>query len=395
MSLSLYKTDFANCLERAATLLAGPVRAVYFEWEAQKLLRKRLKIESRIGFSGHDPILNFGAKRRPDMVTGFDLCSLRIGDRTVPLVQVSPPSLDYTNSLDDFWVVQTHDLAMISRFVRRLSRNAIKSVAPVMDEADQHRLLQNTIGFLRSPREPFRRFRIPKKRGVLLLGAPGNGKTMACRWLAGECSKVGLMWRSVSAQEYRSARANDSLGELFHLDRPGVVLFDDFDLGIRDRDQAGANDDHSVFLSELDGMASRCGIVFLFTSNARLNQLDPAFRRPGRIDVIMEFRAPDVALRRRYLAECWQAEIAAQVDLEEIATITEGLNFAELEELRKLLVLDYLETDQWNWPRAWQAFNSGRGPTTVHKIGFGKTLAEGAATPALTKRELLEARDRE
>jgi cell division protease FtsH len=324
------------------------------------------------------------------MTVGFELCSLRIGQQTVPLVQVVLPYLPNSDTPDDFWVVQQRDLPIVSRYVRRLTRSALRTVPPVMVEDERRRLWQNTVGFLRSPREPFRRFRIAKKRGVLLLGAPGNGKTMACRWLSGECSKAGLKWRSVTSQEYRSARQDNSLGELFHLDRPGVVLFDDFDLGIRDRDQVSPNEDHSTFLSELDGMASRGGVVFLFTSNARLSQLDPAFRRPGRIDVIMEFRAPDFALRRRYLSECWQTEIAAQLDLDEIATVTDGLNFAELEELRKLLVLDYLETDEWNWPRAWQAFNTGRGPNNTRKIGFSKTPAEAATLLAPT-RELLEA----
>jgi len=389
MSLSSYQSDIEYCLERAGTLLCGPVRAVYFEWEPSKLLRKRLRIETRIGLSGPDPQLTLGEERRPEMTVGFELSSLRIGQQTIPLVRVALPYLPYASTPGDFWVVQQRDLALVSRYVRRLSRNAVRTVAPVMAEGDRRRLWQNTVGFLRSPREPFRRFRIAKKRGVLLLGAPGNGKTMACRWLSGECDKAGLMWRSVTSQEYRSAREDNSLGELFHLDRPGVVLFDDFDLGIRDRDQSGPNEDHSTFLSELDGMASRRGVVFLFTSNARVGQLDPAFRRPGRIDVIMEFRAPDLAMRRRYLDECWQQEITAQLDVGEIAAVTDGLNFAELEELRKLLVLDYLETEEWNWPRAWQSFNTGRGPRNVAKIGFGKPAVEPAQIAA-PERELLE-----
>lgn len=199
------------------------------------------------------------------------------------------------------------------------------------------------------------------------------------------------MWRNVSAQEYRHARENNTLGELFHLDRPGVVLFDDFDLGIRDREQGGPNADHSTFLCELDGMAGRCGVVFLFTSNAKLKELDPAFRRPGRIDVIMEFRAPDALFRRRFLDECWQEEIAATLDLDEIVDATHGLSFAELEELRKLLVLDYLETDEWSWPRAWQTFNAGRGPRAARPIGFGAAPDEPLAADAET-RLLIEAR---
>lgn len=390
MSLSIYKTDFDACLERAATLLCGPVCAVNLEWEASKLLRKRMRVEARAGLTEAGPLVLFGAEKKTELQVGYELCSLRIGQQTIPVVQVILPYRRSSCSPHDFWVVQQCDVALLRRYVRRKSRAALRNEPPVMSDDDRSRLWKNTVGFLRSSQNRFRRFRIAKKRGVLLLGAPGNGKTMACRWLYGECARAGLLWRNVSVQEYRSSREDNSLGELFHLDRPGVVLFDDFDLGIRDRDQTGATGDHSTFLSELDGMASRAGVVFLFTSNARLNQLDPAFRRPGRIDVIMEFHAPDIALRRRYLTERWQEEIAECVELDEIAAITEGLNFAELEELRKLLVLDYLETDEWNWPRAWQAFNAGRGPKSTRKIGFGEPVLPPPV--AIREREMVEAR---
>ncbi|HEY2839105.1 MAG TPA: ATP-binding protein [Pirellulales bacterium] len=394
MSLSHYQADFDYCLQRAAALLCGPVRAIDFDWEPTKLLRKRLKVEARIGLSGSDPLVSLGSEKQPRLQVGLEVCSLRIGQQTVPLVQVVLPYLPKANTPGDFWVAQQADVPLIAKYIRRLSRNAVRSRPPIMAEEDRRRLWQNTVGFLRSPREPFRHFGISKRRGVLLLGAPGNGKTMACRWLGGECRRNGLKWRNVSVQLYRKAREENSLGELFHLDRPGVVLFDDFDLGIRDRQQAGPNEDHSTFLSELDGMASRCGVVFLFTSNARLRELDPAFRRPGRIDVIMEFRPPDAGLRRRFIEECWQGEIATSLDVDRIIEATEGLSFADLEELRKLLALDYLETGDWDWDRAWQTFNAGRGPSNTKPIGFGKPGPSQPEESGVIKRELLEAKRR-
>jgi len=370
------------------------VRAIEFDWEASKLLRKRFRSEARLGLSGPDPVIALGSEKQPTLSVGLELSSLRIGHQTIPLVEVELPCNPYSSSPSSFWVVQERDLGVLQRFVRRLTRLAIHSDPPLMVEEERNRLWQNTVGFLRSPREPFRRFRIAKKRGVLLLGKPGNGKTMACRWLSGECTRVGLRWRSVSAQEYREAREGNSLGELFHLDRPGIVLFDDFDLGIRNRDHAGPSEDHSTFLSEMDGMAGRCGVVFLFTSNARVAQLDPAFRRPGRIDVIMEFHSPDAALRRRFLNERWQPEIHDSVAIDEITAATDGLSFAEIEELRKLLVLDYLATDEWNWPRAWRTFNHGRGAGAATPIGFSGAIAATVEVRAEPARELIEAKGR-
>ena len=77
-----------------------------------------------------------------------------------------------------------------------------------------------------------RKYGASVKRGVMLLGSPGNGKTMACRWLASECRRLGLAWRSVTAEEYEQARAERSVPELFYLDTPGIVLFDDFDAAL-------------------------------------------------------------------------------------------------------------------------------------------------------------------
>lgn len=181
MSLSMYQTDFEYCLKRAGTLLCGPVRAIDLQWEPLKLLRKRLKVEARLGLNGPDPLVELGSEKRPELQVGFELSSLRIGQQTIPLVQVVLPCQPNSCTPDDFWVVQECDLALLQRYVRGLSRNSVHSVPPVMAEEDRRRLWQNTVGFLRSPREPFRRFKISKKRGVLLLGAPGNGKTMACR----------------------------------------------------------------------------------------------------------------------------------------------------------------------------------------------------------------------
>src|SRR5262249_36582767 len=147
---------------------------------------------------------------------------------------------------------------------------------------------------------------------------PGNGKTMACRWLFRECRRYRLRWRNVSISDYQQARTNHGVGKLFHLDRPGIVLFDDLDFGIRDREATGASVDHTTFLSELDGVSGRRGTVYLFTSNARLSDLDPAFRRPGRIDVVMEFRSPTAALRKRYIGERWQDEVRAAIADQEV-----------------------------------------------------------------------------
>jgi SpoVK/Ycf46/Vps4 family AAA+-type ATPase len=242
-----------------------------------------------------------------------------------------------------------------------------------MREGDRRRLWMETIGFLSRGRQELEKYGVPQKRGILLLGTPGNGKTMACRWLLSLCHKCGLRWRSVSALEFAGAREAGDVRELFELDGPGIILFDDLDQALRDRD--GYESDRSTFLTELDGLHPRQGIVYLFTSNVQVNQLDPAFRRPGRIDLFIHFPRPDAELRRRFVVEHWHADIAGALDIDEVTSATEGLSFAEMDEIKKLLVLRFLEVGVWDWKWAWSAYGDGhRGGNATQRIGFNSPV---------------------
>jgi hypothetical protein len=94
----------------------------------------------------------------------------------------------------------------------------------------------------------------------------------------------------------------------------------------------------------------------LFTSNAKVKDIDPAFRRPGRIDQIIHFPRPDAPLRRRLIEEHWPKEIVENIPVAEVVENTEGKCFAEVEELKKLLVMRFLDTRAWDWPWAWESF---------------------------------------
>ena len=213
-------------------------------------------------------------------------------------------------------------------------------------------------GFLTRGRELLKQYDVPQKRGILLMGEPGNGKTMACRWLRSQCYRQGLGWRYVRAEYYERARMDGDVQAVFDLEDPGVILFDDFDLGVRNREEYGPTSHHSTFLGELDGVDAHIGVVYIFTTNAQLSDLDPAFLRPGRIDQVVQFPRPDAELRRRMIQEHWHADIRQALDVEFIVTATDGLSFAELTELKKLLVLHFLDEKKWDWDWAWKIFQT-------------------------------------
>jgi hypothetical protein len=265
---------------------------------------------------------------------------------------------------------------------RRLYRIALKcrlqeeppGLAPVLPDDQLDVLYKNTIGYLETRNlEKIRQYGGRAKRGVLLTGPPGNGKTMACRWIWEQCRQRRWEYRLVTPDNYREARSQGSIANLFGVQRRGIVFFDDMDLALRDRERVRETEDQAVFLSAMDGIQANEGVVFVFTTNCALELIDRAFKRPGRLDVVLNFRAPDAELRRRLLGR-WHAEIQEAIGLEEAVASTEGYSFAEVEELRNLLVMRFVDVQAWDWDWALKQFAINRSELTARPakhVGFG------------------------
>jgi SpoVK/Ycf46/Vps4 family AAA+-type ATPase len=217
-----------------------------------------------------------------------------------------------------------------------------------------------------------RQFGVAARRGVLLQGSPGNGKTMACRWLRARCRRHGFSWKSITPDELDAAREKHAVTALLQPESPGLVLLDDFDILLRQRSEEGHTPQQTALLAALDGVAAKTPAVYLFASNLRIDEINPAVRRPGRIDIILQFDAPDSALRRRLIVERWPSELVAAIDVERAVADSAGWSFAELEEARKLLVLNFAETGQWSWAQAGAAMRQRRDACAPKRpIGFG------------------------
>jgi hypothetical protein len=380
MHLRQFQSDQQHCLRLAAEALGEPVRAVALDFGVEEPLLKRLRRVARLGLDGGPAVVRFVDERHGHALEfGIELYAAQIDGVDVRLAYVIGPRHWHANASSyEFWAVPRRHYRRFYRFVRRILRARQCQAAPLLRPHELARLWNNTIGFLRHGDEALKRYGVPQKRGVLLLGEPGNGKTMACRWLRDQCNRFRLGWNAVTAEEFESARGEGNAHTLFQLDRPGVILFDDIDLGLRDARGGGHTGPQSTLLCGMDGLEMHCGVVYLFTSNARVEDLDPAFRRPGRIDVVMQFPRPDAELRRRFIAEHWHADLAAGINIERAVGDTEGLSFAELDEVKKLLVLGYLESERWDWQAAWESFKCGRTPADGRRaIGFNHREARG------------------
>ncbi len=346
--------QYRHLLKYASGCFQGPARGFTLCYEsARRLLQEARKLSTH-DVDGLPAVRQFTEGTTGNYVQfGLTEYVLRLGGRTFRLLRfVNHLDGNRDLALDNFWMIAAGDYLAFYRVFRRLSDERLNSPPPLMTPSERERLWKNTVGFLQRGEDALKRFGVPLKRGVLLMGSPGNGKTTACRWLETEAGRLGYQWRSISSDDYQNACARGAASHLFQLDQPGIILFDDLDHALRSREETGGGLEQTRFLSELDGIRLRQGVVYLFTTNAGIEDLDPAFRRPGRIDHMIRFGPPADDLRREFIRDYWPPEIAERVPLERAVAETAGLSFAELDEIKKQMVLGYLDSHRWDWNEA-------------------------------------------
>ncbi len=298
----------------------------------------------------------------PGMTHGLRL--YRLGDITYARAYCSTATGLAATGFN-IYIVDRCDYLRLYRRVAELKRKPAAAVLPpVMSTAHRDTLWRNTVDFL----DPDNLKRITgyggrAKRGLLLTGPPGNGKTSACRWIQEEAERRGWVAKTVSPDDYQAARKAcnpaEAVKELFEANGRGVVFFDDLDIALRDREAVKETDDQAVFLSALDGIAVNEGVVYVFTTNCPVELIDPAFRRPGRIDLTLHFPKPDADLRRQLVCR-WHPELRAAVGEEAVVADSAGMSFAEIDELKNLLVLRFLDANEWDWGWAREQFRANR-----------------------------------
>jgi len=208
-----------------------------------------------------------------------------------------------------------------------------------VDEAKEE--LQEIVDFLKDPQQ-FTTLggKIPK--GVLLVGSPGNGKTLLSRAVAGEAN---VPFFSVSGSEFTemfvgvgASRVRDLFTQAEKA-APCIIFIDEIDAVGRHRGAGigGGNDEREQTLNqllvEMDGFQENKGIIILAATN-RADVLDPALLRPGRFDRQVVVPSPDVKGRLGVLkVHTRKTPLAADVNLEAIAKGTSGFSGADLQNL--------------------------------------------------------------
>ncbi len=185
----------------------------------------------------------------------------------------------------------------------------------------------------------FKRFGIKPPRGILLYGPPGTGKTMLARAVAHSSNAAFIKMSGPELVQKYLGEGARLVREIFQMAKekaPSILFIDEIDAvgGIRVPGSTDGSEEVNrtmmQLLAELDGFEDR-GDVKVIAATNRIDMLDPALLRPGRFDKKIEVHLPDKEGRKSiFTIYTRRMPVDKEVDLDELATITEGASGADI-----------------------------------------------------------------
>jgi len=241
----------------------------------------------------------------------------------------------------------------------------------VLDAETKADIKANTVDFLRRSDE-WSKYGISLKRGILLAGEPGTGKTIICKALMGEADGITCITTNGYALD-----DDDYVTELYELAQdlsPSIVFIEDIDLIGQNRMEFGYQRGPALLslLSVMDGVEEQRDVVTVATTNC-LETLDKALReRPSRFDRVIRLTRPSLDERRELVRRLCQKIPLDEVTQEYIAARAGNCTPAQLQEIVYSLVIQHpsqqpeLAVSKANIDRAISRINDrGR-----HRLGF-------------------------
>ncbi len=214
------------------------------------------------------------------------------------------------------------------------------------------------------------------KRGLLLHGPPGTGKTHTVRYLTRRLASTTIILLTGT-----SIRFIDQAAALARRLQPSMVVLEDVDLVATDRDYTpDGNPLLFSLLEAMDGIGADADVTFVLTTN-RADILETALAdRPGRVDLAVEIPRPDLRCRERLL-RVYARDLSVDADLTQVAADTEGITASFVKEMIRRTVLVSLR--------------EGQSPPILRGSYFAEVLAEmNSEHHALTRSLLGMAADR-
>ncbi len=231
------------------------------------------------------------------------------------------------------------DPAIHGGLVQAIGFRAIKQVRAsdlVLPEAVQRLIERSVVGFCNHG-ALLERLGIELKRGILLHGPPGTGKTSISLYLAGLLPHFTVCF--VSGERLLYPRAICQMARYL---QPAMVVFEDIDLIAQQRDANGLATVLGELMNQIDGCEPTDQVLFVMNTNS-LDRLESAVRnRPGRVDQIVEVPLPDRDGRRRLLA-AFARRVRLAGDLDKVLDATRDMSPAMLKEIVKRSVVLAIE----------------------------------------------------
>lgn len=193
----------------------------------------------------------------------------------------------------------------------------------VLDESMKEEIFNQIDKFLdTSDQGFFKKYDIPRKRGIILHGPPGNGKTSLIKTIPSVINAFVIIWQ---INEFTTTSAISDVFKEAYEKAPAILVIEDLNL-LRE-------ELYSAFLNEIDGVTSSEGLFLIATTNY-IDKIIPALKnRSGRFDRVYELTLPDQSLRKKYMFTRGFEDFLSLKNIEELADLTSGFSYAQLNDL--------------------------------------------------------------